>query len=144
MHVVTGGAYNGKWQFVKELYRLTEEADFIKFSGYNVDKLPNDFLEIKTKYLIIQNIEQYVKSFFDNNASVPSQTEGFILNFLNWQEANPNCKLILIGDDISKGVVPIEAKDREWRDMTGLMYQRLVQVSERFDIVWHGINKQLK
>lgn len=86
----------------------------------------------------------YVKSFFENEGSLPSQTEKFVLNCLNWQEENPNAKLILIGSDISKGVVPVDRQEREWRDITGLMYQRLVQVSERFDIIWYGINRQLK
>lgn len=144
MHVVTGGAYNGKWEFVKDLYDLTDEADFIKYSGYNKNKLPSDFSQIKTNYLIIQGIEVYVKSFFESEASVRSLTEKFVLSCHNWQELNPNGKLIIIGNDISKGVVPKEAEDRDWRDMTGLMYQRLVQVSERFDIIWYGINKQLK
>lgn len=144
MHVITGGAYNGKWQFVKQLYNLTDEADFIKYSGYNNDELPSDFSNIQTKYFIIQNLELYIKGFFENEASVPSQTEKFVLNCLNWQERNPHAELILIGSDISKGVVPVGRKEREWRDMTGLMYQRLVQVSERFDIIWYGINRQLK
>src|SRR5690625_6471112 len=98
MHVITGGAYNGKWHFVKEFYHLTDEADFIKYSGYNNDKLPVDLLQIQTKYLIIQHLEMYVKKFFENDASVPSQTEAFVLNCLNWQERNPDSTLILIGD----------------------------------------------
>src|SRR5690625_7474573 len=86
----------------------------------------------------------YVKKFFENDASVPSQTEAFVLNCLNWQERNPDRTLILIGDDISKGVVPTNRKVREWRDMTGLLYQRLIQASERSDILWYSISKQLK
>lgn len=144
MHVITGGAYNGKWQFVKDLYDLTDEADFIKYSGYNKAELPSDFSHIKTKYFIIQGLELYVKGFFENETSIPSQTEKFVLNCLNWKKLNPNDLLIIIGNDISKGVVPIDREEREWRDMTGLMYQRLVQVCERFDIIWYGINKQLK
>ena len=80
MHVITGGAYNGKWKFVKQLYNLTEETDFIKYSGYNNDELPNDFSNIQTQYLIIQNLELYVKAFFENKNSVPSQIEKFLLN----------------------------------------------------------------
>lgn len=114
------------------------------YSGYNNDKLPGDFTEVKVDFFIIQGIELYVKGFFKNEVSVRSQTEEFVLNCLNWQEANPKGKLILIGNDISKGVVPVEKTDRELRDMTGLMYQRLVQVSERYDVIWYGINKQLK
>ena len=144
MHVITGGAYNGKWEFAKQFFDLSKEAEFIKYSGYNNDKLPSDFTEVKADFFIIQGIELYVKGFFEKKASVRSQTEEFVLNCLNWQEANPKRKLILIGNDISKGVVPVEKTDREWRDMTGLMYQRLVQVSERYDVIWYGINKQLK
>src|SRR5699024_8388006 len=99
--------------------------------------------QIQTKYLIIQHLEMYVKKFFENDASVPSQTEAFVLNCLNWQERNYDSTLIIIGDDISKGIVPTNRQEREWRDMTGLLYQRLIQTRESFNIIENGINKQL-
>src|SRR5699024_9264662 len=144
MRVITGGAYNGKRHFVKEFYHLTDGADFIKYTGYNNDKLPVDLLLIKTKYIIIQHLGMYVKKFFEIDTSISSHNEAFDLYCLKLQDRNPDSKLNLIGDDISKGVVPTNRQEREWRDMTGLLYQRLIQASDRFDIIWYGINKQLK
>src|SRR5699024_12376078 len=122
MHVITGGAYNGKWHFVKEFYHLTDGADFIKYSGYNNDKLPVDVLQIQTKYLIIQHLEMYVKKFFENDASVLSQTEAFVLNCLNWQERNHDITLILIDDDISKGDVPMNIEVCDWHTFVEVLY----------------------
>src|SRR5699024_12645250 len=100
---IRSAVYNVNQHFVNQFYNLTDGEYFIKYSGYNNDKLPVDLLQIQTKYLIIQHLEMYVKKFFENDASVPSQTEAFVLNCLNWQVRNPDSTLILIGDDISKG-----------------------------------------
>lgn len=143
MHVVTGGAYNGKLNWVFDHYELSTK-EYTLFSSYRHDLLPDDFETITTDILIINGIEGYVKTFLGNEASVASQTEKIVLDFMNWEQQKDNRKLIVIGNDISKGVVPKEAFDREWRDMSGIMYQRLVQSSERFDIVWYGVNRQLK
>src|SRR5690625_7145951 len=126
MHVITGGAYNGKWHFVKEFYHLTDEADFIKYSGYNNDKLPVDLLQIQTKYLIIQHLEMYVKKFFENDASVHSQTEAFVINCLNWLERNLDCKLILIDDDILIGVLLMNRSERKMSSCKLFLYIRLI------------------
>lgn len=143
MHVVTGGAYNGKLNWVFDHYELSTK-EYTLISSYRHDLLPDDFETITTDILIINGIEGYVKTFLANEASVASQTEKIVLDFMNWEQQKDNRKLIVIGNDISKGVVPKEAFDREWRDMSGIMCQRLVQSSERFDIVWYGVNRQLK
>ena len=52
--------------------------------------------------------------------------------------------VILIGTDITKGIVPIEAENRVWRDVTGRVYQDTVSICNRVDLIWYGINKRLK
>ena len=52
--------------------------------------------------------------------------------------------VILIGSDITKGIVPIEAENRVWRDVTGRVYQDTVSICNRVDLIWYGINKRLK
>lgn len=51
---------------------------------------------------------------------------------------------MLIGSDISKGIVPMAAEDRWWRDTTGWVYQDLVSAAERVDVIWYGISQKLK
>lgn len=56
----------------------------------------------------------------------------------------PSRKLVIIGTDISKGIVPLEKENRLWRDFTGWVYQDLVAKAERVDVIWYGINQIMK
>ena len=51
---------------------------------------------------------------------------------------------VIIGDEISSGVIPIEKFERKWRDETGKIYQFLASESEIFDRVWAGLPLRLK
>lgn len=143
MHFVTGGAYNGKLDWVKEHYQLTE-GTYTLISGYETSELPESFEAYETDVIIVEGLEMFIQSFYQKEKSVKSQSEAFLLACLNLKEKQPNKKLILIGQDISKGIVPRDPDERNLRDVVGLMYQRLNKMSERFDIIWYGINRQLK
>ena len=65
-------------------------------------------------------------------------------DWLEWEKQNSQRKVILIGCDISKGIVPMSAKDRKWRDITGWVYQDVVEAAERVDVIWYGIVQKLK
>lgn len=143
MHFVTGGAYNGKLAWVKEHYQLTE-GTYTLISGYETSELPESFEAYETDVIIVEGLEMFIQSFYQKEKSVKSQSEAFLLACLNLKEKQPNKKLILIGQDISKGIVPRDPDERNLRDVVGLMYQRLNKMSERFDIIWYGINRQLK
>lgn len=143
MHFVTGGAHNGKLDWVKRHYAL-EAGDYTLISAYEGTELPDSFEANKTDILVIEGLEMYVKSFFHKEKSVKSQSEAFLLACVNFKETYPNKRLVVIGQDISKGVVPIDPEERKLRDLVGLLYQRLNKMSERFDIIWYGINRQLK
>jgi adenosyl cobinamide kinase/adenosyl cobinamide phosphate guanylyltransferase len=63
---------------------------------------------------------------------------------MQWEREITGRQLVVIGSDITKGIVPIDKEDRKWRDMTGWVYQDIVKKSERVDLIWYGINQQLK
>lgn len=68
-----------------------------------------------------------------------------VLNkWLSWEQANKAHQLIVIGSDISKGIVPLKQSERQWRDVTGWFYQDLVNRAKRYDVIWYGIHQQLK
>lgn len=52
--------------------------------------------------------------------------------------------VIIIGSDITRGVVPLEKELRAWRDLVGWVYQDAVTLAERVDQVWYGIATTLK
>ncbi len=51
---------------------------------------------------------------------------------------------VIIGDEISGGVVPIDKFEREWRDVTGKLYQYLAEEAETVDRVFAGLPLRLK
>ena len=53
-------------------------------------------------------------------------------------------RIIVIGTDITKGIVPIEKENRVWRDLTGRVFQDTASICERVDLIWYGISKRLK
>lgn len=142
MHFVTGGAYNGKSRWVKQQYI----SDSKWFSVYE-DKgwlIPSDARE---NTIIIEGIEHLVREEID-----PELSADIILNrvmkkietWLDWEQQETVRNLVLIGSDISKGIVPVEKADRLQRDVTGWVYQQLVQRAERVDIIWYGIPQKIK
>ena len=64
--------------------------------------------------------------------------------WLMWERAEQGRMVILIGSDITKGIVPSEAENRVWRDVTGRVFQDTASICERVDLIWYGINKRLK
>lgn len=139
MHFVTGGAYNGKSQWVRTFYKLDEHTSCRWFSAYKGDILPEVLPD--TQVVVLEGIEQWIyiagKSF--------SRTTGkaWLDSWMDWENEG-NRKVILIGTDLSKGIVPMEREVRQWRDLTGWFYQDAVKSCERFDWIWYGVAKRLK
>ena len=51
---------------------------------------------------------------------------------------------VIIGDEISGGVVPVDKFERLWRDSTGKLYQYLADEAEIVDRVFAGLPLRLK
>lgn len=144
MHIVIGGAYNGKANWVKSHYKLTERKDYVWHSAYKDSMLPRNLAQYNSSFVILEGIEHWVKGIVDE--ALPNAYEEavkVIEAWLNWSNQSSN-QLVLIGTDISKGIVPIDQKDRTWRDVTGYLYQRIAKDATTVHYIWYGIAKQLK
>lgn len=51
---------------------------------------------------------------------------------------------ILIGTEIGCGIVPMEEKERIWRDETGRIYQLLAGKAQKVERLWAGIAVPIK
>ena len=148
MHFVTGGAFNGKARWVKTHYRL--EAPFEGWLSAYHPALSGERLEAVDTFhdvTVIQGFEHYVKELAAVNDGAEAARKrwwNLFVKWKNWEEETARRRLVVIGNDISKGVVPVDEKARFWRDLTGWSYQDLVAISDRVDLVWYGIAKQLK
>ena len=144
MHVITGGAYNGKARWVKEHYQL-EINPHIWVDVYK-DSVPQDLSQFKSNIRVLDAVEGLILNELKTNHTDIDRDYGKVLikQWAEWEKEIPERQLIIIGNDISKGIVPMSGLERIWRDLTGWFYQDLVAVSNRVDYIWYGIAKQLK
>jgi adenosylcobinamide kinase / adenosylcobinamide-phosphate guanylyltransferase len=142
VHFVTGGAFNGKSKWVREQYGL-DENEHSWNSAYKTDPLPDPDNE---KIVVFEGLEVWLREWAGCMGSVEIRQKwrSLVREWIEWEGQHPQRKIILIGCDISKGIVPMAPEDRSWRDITGWVYQDLVSVAERADVIWYGISQKLK
>lgn len=140
MHFVTGGAFNGKLQWVKNFYSfLDEDGQIYRFYQENCKNLK--FTQQKT--IIISGLEFFLKQYLQiENGREKFQQD--LSQWLEWEKQKKERKLTLIGSDMSKGVVPINKEERLYRDFVSWCYQDVVKLADRVDIIWYGINETIK
>jgi adenosyl cobinamide kinase/adenosyl cobinamide phosphate guanylyltransferase len=144
MHFVTGGAFNGKreWAFAHYGQRR-EEVKWVSSFQENKPKLNMDILTGEHPLLFIEGVEYYIGALREHSS--PREEWNQILVWLkSWEDAIDRRQVVVIGSDITRGVVPMSKEERVWRDLVGWCYQDLVRVSERVDVIWYGINQRIK
>lgn len=148
MHFVVGGAFNGKAKWVKQQYeRQRNECDWR--SAYHSSFTKERFEDVASfsRCTVLEGMEQYIRAHLSQSESLDTIRAHFqqqLQIWLAWEKAEKGRILVIIGNDLSKGVVPIERKDRNWRDLTGWCYQDMTAEANRVDWIWYGIGKRLK
>ncbi|MGJ7909783.1 bifunctional adenosylcobinamide kinase/adenosylcobinamide-phosphate guanylyltransferase [Neobacillus sp. LXY-1] len=144
MHFITGGAFNGKKAWVKKTYQFTQKDHWI--SAYANISLPLDLSNVRGDLLVIEGLEIWIKQLiklYDSNCSLEKWRECLDV-WDTWEKADTCRQLVVIGTDISKGIVPIEKEQRLWRDVTGWVYQDLAARSTQVEWIWYGLNQTIK
>jgi len=142
IHFVTGGAYNGKAKWVRNDERVIN-SDVHWVSAYQDEPLP---LHFQKDTIVLQGIEAWIQSDATEQdaAAIRVKWQEIIQRWRIWEEEKENRLCLIIGADITKGIVPIEIEKRIWRDATGWIFQDIVAVSSRVDLIWYGLAQQLK
>ena len=142
MHFVTGGAYNGKTNWVREFYGLGD--GHVSLSGYRNDQ--PDVHHVEEGTVLLQGLDGWL--YEDAKKMEPEGIRNKWKETMSawriWEQEKPKRRCIVIGSDISKGIVPLESEHRKWRDACGWVYQDLASMADRVDIIWYGINQQVK
>lgn len=127
---------------MKKTYGLT--ATWI--SAYQDTPLTKDFNQYNVNLLILEGIEIWLKELTKTYNSYRSREIWLqtIESWHSWEKAVPKRKLVVIGTDITKGIVPMEIENRLWRDVTGWAYQDLAAKADQVDVIWYGLNQTLK
>lgn len=124
MVLVFGGAYNGKLDFVKEQFNVSEDDIF--YCGVN---------EIDFSKKVICRLHKFTY----NNILKE-------INSLQYIKENINLfkDKIIISDEISSGIVPLKKEDRMWREETGRCLQYLSKESSCVYRIFCGIPTIIK
>ena len=125
MHFIIGGAYQGKRDYAKARFGLTD-ADIhtcTETEGISFDKRCVDRLEEFTLWCV-RNGTDAVDFMRKNRAA--------------WADS------VLICQDIFCGVVPLGADMRAWREMTGRLAAYLASEADTVTRVFCGLEERLK
>lgn len=124
MKLIIGGAFQGKLEFAKERYNLTDEDIFMCTDD-----------EIDFSKTCICGIEEFVYACIQNGAD---PLKFFTERKEDW------CSSILICQDIFCGVVPLGADMRDWRQVTGQLCKYLSGEAESVSRIFCGLEQKLK
>ena len=124
MILIIGGAYQGKLDYAKAAFSLAPE-DIFTCTGTEIDfsKPCVNALEEFCYACIQHNIDpiEYVKAHRED-----------------WQDS------ILICNDLSSGVVPMDPALRQWRHTTGQLCQYLAGQASQVSRIFCGLEQRLK
>ena len=114
MILIFGGSYQGKLEFAKETFGITENDVFT----CTVDS------EIDWSKKVLYNLDQS----FLRHVREGKESREVLKDHLDQLKDK-----ILIVNDISQGIVPMERENRDWREMTG---RAMLYISKEADEVY--------
>ena len=132
MHIIIGGAHNGKRAYVEQLLSTTPHlwvdcsADARSFG--RMAEIPQDAL------VVIEHIDRWLAE-----TELP-ETEAIRLIL----EEIENREVVFILTDIGRGIVPMNASQRSLRDVCGRLYQQLLAQADEVTRIWYGVPQTLK
>lgn len=126
MILIFGGAYQGKLEYALKTYRLKEK------DVYHCDM---ETMVINFDKKVINNLERFILACIKEDVSARECLEDNIEKLRD---------KIIICDDISQGVVPMDKTERAWREMTGRCMTYLGQEAEEVIRVFCGIGSRVK
>ncbi|MBQ2862253.1 MAG: bifunctional adenosylcobinamide kinase/adenosylcobinamide-phosphate guanylyltransferase [Oscillospiraceae bacterium] len=125
MELIIGGAFQGKTAFAKENFDIFDADIFVceKNSAPEFDKKCISHIEKFSFWCIEHGIEP-ADYFFEHAENIEEK--------------------IIISDDISCGVVPINKTERAWREANGRLLIKLSKESEHVTRIFCGLSQRLK
>lgn len=124
MHVIFGGAFNGKRAYVEQ-----------RVQGRNVQ-----WLDVEADaHVLLPNIEVIVVFGVENLQE--HQSKELLEKLERWRE---QAEVLVIATEIGRGIVPMEASVRRLRDEVGRFYQQLFTKASSVTRIWYGISQTIK
>lgn len=134
MILVIGGYSQGKLEYVKSKYNISDE-DIYDFEKSDDLKLENNLKEIiSDKQIVFNNVNYLIKNVIEDK-NIDIIFERLIHNY-------PNA--IIITDEVGNGVVPIDKNERLLRETIGRMQCKMAENANEVIRVVCGIGQRIK
>lgn len=126
MILIFGGAYQGKLAYAQERFGI--DSSQIYYCDENSKAIPKD-------KKIIYEIDRWILALVRENEDIPIRIKELI-------ESNEDT--IIISNDISNGIVPMDVETRKWREETGIAMTTIAKESEEVIRLFCGIPTKVK
>lgn len=137
MILVIGGAFQGKTGYIKSLPQYIEIMGRLPKGRKEADWVVDARTGLKEQALscpVILGFHHYVQRIADE-----AEIETLISRIL---KENP--KALITMDEVGCGIVPMNPKERAYRELAGLAGQRLAQQAQQVHRVVCGIGSRIK
>lgn len=129
MHVFIGGAHSGKTAYAQKVVE-GQDAVWLEAVPLTVQQAPVVVIDRLEDWLVTQDLS-------DEDAVVAQlMTQVRALN-----EAST---VYLVVADVGRGIVPMDKKLRQLRDVCGRFYQQLFAEADSVTRIWYGLTEVLK
>ena len=125
MILIFGGSYQGKLEFVKQTFGITDQDVFTCTTNNEID------LSRKVIYNLDQAFLRHVREGKESREVLKEHLDQLK-------------DKILIVNDISQGIVPMERENRDWREMTGRAMLFLSKEADEVYRVFCGLGSKIK
>lgn len=136
MIFITGGAHQGKLDYAKNNYKLSD-SDIADCADTDIDKLDIDKLYKKR---CITNLQLIAR---DSKSQTPEALEDFVAELIS-REKDTGIEYIMVMDEVGSGIVPIKKEDRDYREAAGRLGCLIAESSRTVIRVICGIGQQIK
>ena len=138
MIFVVGGAYQGKFAYVQEVYGIWDKATI--FDGERCE------LVLPEKISVFYHVHAYIRRMLWEGLKKEQELDDIYTKIYGKLQKvmadNPD--VIFISDEIGYGIVPMEAFDRLYREQTGRICCKLAQQATSVTRVICGIGTVIK
>jgi adenosyl cobinamide kinase/adenosyl cobinamide phosphate guanylyltransferase len=134
MHLIFGGAYQGKLDYAKERYQLKEEDIFLCIAGEKGEGCPSG-PQIDWNKKAVDRLEEFVLCCVRSGVEAMEYLE---VHREEWSDT------IFLCTDISAGIVPYDMELRAWREMVGRTLTYLGKEAEEVTRVFCGLPQKIK
>ena len=122
MHLMIGGAYQGKTDYAKALYSLTDAEIYTCADA-----------EIPQEVKAVCHLERFARACAAQGRSAVDAWKALGIS-----------PAVVICDDVFCGIVPMEPEERLWREETGRLLTAIAADAARVTRIFCGLPMELK